>query len=703
MTTSPGAESSVTRARPVRGRFWSYLGKDWLRALLLVLVALVIHTPALSGERIWDDDYLAHDNPFIKSPLFVFEVFRHHLFLDSLSAHYRPVQNISFIFDYFFWNDDTYGFHLTNIGLHALSGVLLYFLARRLLRSLFAEKLRSNVAAGAAFFLALLWVAHPVHSAAVDYIAGRADSLAFAFAAGAWLLYLRGSESVSRSVRCVVYLGAACLALLALCSRETAGLWLIIFLLHNLFFRTGARRTKALLAVSCLALFAVYVGLRQLPERRAGDGPKPGWSGPVRTVLMLRALGDYGRLMIFPTNLHMERTVVETRNYESHGSWQQSVRSEYLSLAGFFMAGLLAGGCLRRGPGQAARIFGACWFVVGFLPVSNLFDLNATVAEHWLYLPSVGLLIFAAGVILDFPERFRPVLAVGAGVAACALSLQSAVRSSDWTTPEHFYQRTIAAGGTSMRVSVNLGQLYAQRGEYARAEACFREILAIYPNYPVAQTNLANALFHEGKKKEAEALFAGSTKSAAQSRKEFPRTWIAALNLAGMHEQEHDLNGTLTILEKARADYPSTWEIVSFEAEVLRKSRGPAAALPLVEDFHRANWWNYPAALALGQLRAQNGEVAPAAVALREASRLDVHEVEALNLLAELRVHQNRLGEACAEQRRAVARQPNLPREYLYLSRILEKMGRTAEAKEAIANVTRLQLAVQSYGTVAVD
>ncbi|MGI8431725.1 MAG: tetratricopeptide repeat protein [Chthoniobacterales bacterium] len=685
-------------------RVWSHLQRDWLRALLLVVVALVIHTPALSGERIWDDDYLAHDNPFIKSPLFVFEVFRHHLFLDSLSAHYRPVQNISFMVDYFFWNDDTYGYHLTNIGLHALSGVLLYFLARRLLRSLFAVKITVSVCADAAFFLALLWVAHPVHSAAVDYISGRADSLAFVFAAGAWLLYLRAAETEASWLKVTLFGGAASAALLAFCSRETAGLWLIVFLLHRLFFsRTESRKSKALLAVSCVALFSLYCGLRELPERRAGDGPKPGWSGPVRTVLMLRALGDYGRLMVFPTHLHMERTVVEGSNYDSHRSWQQTVSTEYLSIVGLAVAGLLTAGGLRKGPGQAARIFGASWFVVGFLPVSNLFDLNATVAEHWLYLPSVGLLIFAAGLALECPQRFRRLLAVGSGLAVLGLSLQSASRSSDWTTPEHFYQRTIAAGGTSMRVSLNLGQLYAQRGEYARAETCFREILAVYPNYPVAQTNLANALFHEGKKKEAEALFAGSAQSAPQSRKDFPRTWIAALNLAGMREQEHDLTSALTILEKARAAYPSTWEIVSFEAEVLRKSRGPAAALPLVEDFHRANWWNYPAALALGRLRAQNGEIAPAAAALREASRLDVHEVEALNLLAELRVHQNRLGEACAEQRRAVARQPNLPREYLYLSRILEKMGRTAEAKEAIANVTRLQLAVQSYGALAVD
>jgi hypothetical protein len=39
---------------------------------------------------------------------------------------------------------------------------------------------------------------HPVHSAAIDYISGRADSLAFAFSAGAWLLVLRARIAKAR-------------------------------------------------------------------------------------------------------------------------------------------------------------------------------------------------------------------------------------------------------------------------------------------------------------------------------------------------------------------------------------------------------------------------------------------------------------------------------------------------------------------------
>src|SRR5438874_12256592 len=146
----------------------TYLRREWLRVLLLIVIGVIVRAPALQGERIWDDQYLSHDNPFIKSPLLILETFRHYLFLDSLSAHYRPVQNISFIVDYFFWNTDEFGFHLTNVLLHAASGILLYSLLRQLFGSFFFRRCSLEVRdhsqirvpwiSNSAFLVSLLWV-----------------------------------------------------------------------------------------------------------------------------------------------------------------------------------------------------------------------------------------------------------------------------------------------------------------------------------------------------------------------------------------------------------------------------------------------------------------------------------------------------------------------------------------------------------------
>ena len=82
-------------------------------------------------------------------------------------------------------------------------------------------------------------------------------------------------------------------------------------------------------------------------------------------------------------------------------------------------AAVLSYGAFRKGKAQPIRILGVAWFILAYLPVSNLFPLNATVAEHWLYLPSVGFLIFAAGCLLELSNRSRRV-AIAFACVACA-------------------------------------------------------------------------------------------------------------------------------------------------------------------------------------------------------------------------------------------------------------------------------------------
>jgi protein O-mannosyl-transferase len=541
----------------------------------------------------------------------------------------------------------------------------------------------------------MIWVVHPVHSAAVDYISGRADSLAFLLASAGWLLFLRAQRIPSGSGRILrgsFYLLAAVSGLLALLSREIACVWLALFVAHLLLVEKQVRlRTRIWAVACCCALLAVYVGLRYLPGQRPTPPPDAGWSAPLRVVLMARTLGDYGRLMIFPGNLHMERTVFNPAACRSNADWRQAIGIEYLSVVGLFVLAALVCGSAKRGPGQPARIFGASWFLAGYLPISNIIQLDATVAEHWLYLPSVGFLVFLAGCALELPVRHRRAVVAFVSVAVIAFGVRSVVRSSDWVNEETFYKRTLAAGGTSTRVATNLALIYLRRGDYAASENTFRRVLAIDPEYPIARNNLADLLFRVGRKAEAEAMFNSSARAAAQTRREYPRTWIAAFNLARLRHQAKDDKAALAILENARGAYPGVWEIISFESEVLRETQGPDAALHLVEDFAHDNWWHFGAALALGRLYAQKGDADLADAALRRASWLDVHDTEALRLIVLMRLRQNRLDEAFRTQRRAVGRQPDEPRQYVLLSDILEKMGRGAEAHAALAKASQLR------------
>ena len=391
-------------------------------------------------------------------------------------------------------------------------------------------------------------------------------------------------------------------------------------------------------------------------------------------------------------------------NYRSHASWQKSAGTEYLSIGGLLVAGLLG----LWLPAPWTRTKGANF---RRLLVRRRFPADFESLRSQCHRGrALALLCRASGCSSSLPVRrsifrgrSRRALATGGCAAALALSLRSAARSSDWVTAEHFYQQTIASGGTSIRVSLNLGQIYASRGEYARAEDLFpqhsrRLSPIIRSRKPISQTS-----FSTGKKGGGRSHFRRRLEVCAGGAE-----GISPHLARRAQSRGHASRTSMTCRRRSRCwtvrapIIPRIWEIVSYESELLRKTKGPAAAIPLVEKYRRENWWNYSAALALGQLRAQKGETAKAETALHDASWLDVHEVEALNLLAEMHVRQNRLAEACATQQRAVARQPNLPREYVYLSRhSRKKWVARPRPEEAIAKVTRLRAAAQAYGPVS--
>jgi tetratricopeptide (TPR) repeat protein len=265
------------------------------------------------------------------------------------------------------------------------------------------------------------------------------------------------------------------------------------------------------------------------------------------------------------------------------------------------------------------------------------------------------------------------------------------VRSTDWADEETFYTRTINSGGSSVRAAVNLAEIYSQRGDTAAAERLFRMVLELTPDYPTARNNLANVLDKQGRKAEAQDLFDSSAKAAVETRKDYPGTWIAAVNLARIKRAQGDFDGAIKLLDQARLDYPEIWEVIRCQAELLRVAQQAKAAGQLVESFATKNWWHHEASVALGRLYAAQGDAERATAAWRHASRLDVHDAESLNLIAGVRLRQDRLDEAFQIQQRAVARQPDEPRQYRMLSEILTRMGRTDEARAALAQVSQME------------
>ncbi len=644
--------------------------------LVFAVIGFGTYFPCLKGDRIWDDTYLIGENPFFRSPAFCGEVFRQHLFTESFSSHYRPLQNLSYMLDYWLWGESTAGYHCTNVLLHVFAAWLLFLLLHRLLVALWAGGEKITVAA---FLISLTWLVHPVHNAAVAYIAGRADSLAAVFALGGWLAWLRSRDCHSFLARITLRILAALSALAALCSKEIALVWALLFVICTLLYDRGPRLRGRLLAIAGLAaVISLYAILHSLPAHRMappGAVPEP-FGG--RAVLSLRAMGDYGRLMVAPARLMMERSLGPADMYASRSAWLHSIGAEYLSILGAAVLAMLGWLWMKDGATRTLRRFGVLWFVIAFAPISNLIPLNAEVAEHWLHTASIGFLLAVAGAIAMLPEKAMRITVALSLAATLAFAVRTNMRAADWTDGETFARRTIEDGGASARLLSYHANELGRKGRLAEQEQVYRKTLAIYPDSLAARINLGICLQKLGRADEAKPLLdIGPANEVVPGA---PRSWSAALNAAGQLHREGRSADALALVREWKPRNPDTWELVGFEANVLHDTAGARAALEVVAGYARGHWWHLPSQLGLASLQREAGDLDAALTTARKAQRLDIRGTAAHYESAKCESSLGRWADALESLGVAVARAPR-NRVYLdFFAAILHELGRDGEA-----------------------
>ena len=664
--------------------------------LLLFSATFLVYAPALGGEFLWDDLILVGENPFFKSPVFVFEVFRHTLMPGFFSSYYRPVQNLSYMIDYWLWNRNSFGYHLSNVIFHAASAFLLYLLLRRLIPELLKRHDSSPavgkepaMASSLALFVALTWVIHPIHNAAVAYVAGRADSLAALFSISAWLLWFGPGSSGTLVKRIASAFGALFLLLVALCSKEIALVWILLFIFYLFAFDSvHSLKSKVAAVGSIFLVITGYWVLRHLPAQEAalaGMAPPP---FDVRVIFAMRALGDYAGLMFFPLHLQMERAIFNAGAYLNPAAWRENIGLEYLSslcLLSLVAAVFL---CRKKWDGRRVRIFGVTWFFIGFLPISNLFPLNAQSAEHWIYMPSIGFLLFLAGCWLAIPDKQARLLLIPICMAIGLLGVRTWVRASDWVSPEIFYSRTIQAGGGTCRIRLNLSEVYAgQPNGLPKAETLLRDTVRRYPNQTIARIYLGKILMREGKNTEAETLLSFDKPESDRIAHEFPKTWKAAQGLATMRQTEGKIDEALAIVDEALLRYGQIWELTALKAQLVLKKEGARQAISILQKFADDHWWHYGVFLVLARLHQKTDEIEPALAALHHAGWLDIHATEPFASASQIELQRNNLQAALEDQQIAVKRDPDDVNQVYFLAKILKQMGRREEAMRAFKKV----------------
>src|SRR3984893_10347861 len=591
--------------------------KIWAVSILLAVV-LVSYAPAMRNGFVWDDTALILRDPLIRSWRLVPESFNHFLFVDATpSDFYRPLQRLSYTLDYALAGFRPALYHATSLLWHAAVAIALLFFAEELLTHFGIERRKGRLIG---LIAASVWAIHPVHSAAVAYVSGRADPLAVAFGFFGLFLLLR-TKHAGRAGSLLLFAASGTAFLFSALSKETGLIFPAIGILILLVRKNGRESWKT--AATATFVRVIYFVLRFGAEHHPPPQLTPPPPRLVRPIIVARAVAEYAGLIVFPLNLHMDRDV-ETQpsgfNEASlaHAAWRelQTLLGLVLIAAFFYW--------LFRARNRSPAVFTCLLFaLVSYLPVSGIDALNATAAEHWIYLPSAFLFLAIAvelGLIAAQLQSRRSTIIFASAVLLIwlvFLGVRTFARTFDWKDQRTFLERTIACGGDSARMLINLGGLELNEGRLQDAAIHLHAALQRNPDQPLAIINLAALALKQSDFKVARELLNRATQMPIVDAE-------ANRMLAVLEYKEHGKVDVMRMRLASRTG-PPNWAIEKAYIQLLDETGARSGAINELLGCLQTQWYRADSWLLLSELETKAGHLDQSANALAQARAYDVH------------------------------------------------------------------------------
>jgi protein O-mannosyl-transferase len=501
-------------------------------------------------------------------------------------GHWIPVTWLTFGLDHAVWGMNAFGYHLTNVLLHAVNAVLVYVLALRLLRLTLTTADAGPIRLGA-FVAALFFAVHPLRVESVAWITERRDVLSTCFYLLAVLAYLKACETEGARRRrwLVGSIGAYALGLLS--KSLIMSLPLVLLVLDVYPLRRAAGRWRSALVEKLpylgLALAAAVISVSAVAT--LGLTSAAAYPPLARAGMALYSLAFY----LWKTLLPLELAPM----------YELPARVE-LTSPRFLVSAVVAVGVTtvlllarRRWPGLLA-----VWVVYGLTlaPVSGIVHNGPQlVADRYSYLACLGFAVLlgaaVAAVASGIVQINRP-MRVGLVLAGFAWLLGLAVLTREqlpiWRDAEEIWERSLAVDPDCAFCHGQWGALLGNRGEIGPAIAHFERVVALRPNRPRHRDNLGLALLKAGRPAEAVVQLERALTEEPTNAETRNRLGLALAQQGRLAEASREFGravadnpghaGALTNLGLALIDLGRPAEAVSYLERAA--TLDPAAALP---------------------------------------------------------------------------------------------------------------------------
>ena len=511
------------------------LASPFFASLMIVITGLVIYSNVYDVPFVFDGKYQIEDNTRIRD-------LQNYSTLKGFLSR-RPLTSFSFAINYKIGKVKPFGYHLVNIGIHILNGLLVYVLSLWVFKWLRlnkypcpaeAENVEEPLETPAskqmmALFAALFFVAHPIQTQSITYIVQRYTSMSASFYLGAVLFYIWArSLQVNRAPKSslqaelpeaaksnngmfgfkvficfflFVFLGVLAL----LCKENAATLFGVTLLVeYFLFDRTWAGWRKKLIwivPITCILValilyfFASIRGIRfenlledvSILTRESRSIDRFSYLCTQFSVFV-----QYVRLLFFPVGQNLDYMM----------PFKTGFFDGYTPLAFLFVVFVLVVGFwnIRKRP---AVSFGIFWFFITLSIESSIFPISDAIFEHRLYLPMFGFAVAVVYSVFDLFQNRTKWAVVILSVAFLALSTGTYLRNQIWEDPALLWADVTSKSPHNHRAYYNLGNVLQHRGKLDEALLQYEKALQLKPNFAVAHDNMGLIFMAKGNFPEA--------------------------------------------------------------------------------------------------------------------------------------------------------------------------------------------------------
>lgn len=445
--------------------------------LLLFLISFALYAQTLNYGFVFDDQNLIIKNKLIKSYAHIPDIFTKEFFNEpgSKSGYYRPLINFSFLLEYKLFGLNPFVFHLTNTLIHALNTVLaasLFFLFTK------SKKLSAVLA----FFFCIL----PVHTSATAYIPGRTDLLNTFFIFSSLLLFIKSHQQKNNTA---LILSVGCFFLSLLCKETTIvfPLFLIIWLYTEKTLQTTKKKLSYFFAAAFIfMLIRNQVTAMPLDSLIFKDIV-------IRLFTINKIIATYIMLLIFPNNLHFERTTAILPITDT--SIILSIVVNLITIAAILFL-------IKRN----RKILSACsFFILFLLPTVHIIPIfvqgRLFTAEHFLYLPSlgfIGVMGFIIQILIKKYPAAKKAITLLLGFWALFFIFQTIRTTKTYRNENIFYQYNLKYTPDSTRLLNNYGNLLSREGEFKDALTTYKKALKANPKNANTHYNIGTLFIKTG-------------------------------------------------------------------------------------------------------------------------------------------------------------------------------------------------------------